>query len=1212
MGSFSIDDVRESFTADMTALLGQVDAAAQAARALPGLALTAGDAGLVERLGDGFHAMGGTTSLVAAHGLARAAHLCERLAGAARDELVEIARRSERARRLVELCARGAVAMRAMLPLELAGEGAAAVQLAEELERDAEADRPEPPAPPAPAAFPVEEWSFLEEPGAAAPAAASPELAEIFRVEATRELSGLGALLEEAAARPDDPRVAEAIERVFHTIKGAAATVGLGDVARLAADTQHALEQVVDAGTAIGADLLATATQAAWTIARAARLEAVGLPAPPSVDPAASFSFADVPPPAPPEPRPAPVRSEAARLQLRQVFVVEVRQTLVAAGPLQARLGAAPERAAATRAELAELFHRIKGSALLVDEHEVAAQAARLQEACEGGGQDLDGALAQGVAAIARLTGVDLRADGRRRARAALPALVREPVKAVEASLLEAFTQECAELMDTIERLIVQLDAAPEPRQVITALLRPYHTLKGAVNSVGMLAVGRELHVLEDYLEGLSDADVLPPPRTLAAFLIDVQSGLRRNLTLAKSGYVEASVARLEAKIAALSEPIVYTESGSELERSLLPSVESPSMLTGPDVVASGSSREVFEGGDSERRTLRVAAERLDALMNLAGELVVSRSRLLARVDAVRANYRDLLRSRRRLVDTVEQFRERHEFTLAVRAPKEVETQGFTELELDRYDDVNVLARSLAEISNDVAEMDSQLVTDLVAFSEDSEALGTLVSGIQTEVTSARMVPLEQLFTRLRLAVRDAADREHKEVRIVSEGEAVRLDKTIIDALFTPMLHLVRNAVGHGVEAPSARAAVGKPTEGTVSLIGRQESGQIVIEVRDDGGGLDLARLHQRGVAAGLLPATTALTDPAVPQLVFAPGVSTRDVAEDVAGRGIGGDVVKRAIERMNGDVRVDSRAGAGTVFTIVLPVTLAITRAVVVRHRDQAYAVPLYFAERVLAAEETQVLDSAGVRRVRVGDEFVKLERLEECFGAAREGDGGPVVLLRVGDESCGLQVDAVLGQEEIVVKRLGDLLGGHPLFSGMTVRGAGELVLILDVPGLLRQLGARVPGQAPTPRPTVVFPAPAPAAPAPAAPVRARALWADDSLSVRKVAEKELGALDVEAVVAVDGLDALAKLREGHFDIAFIDLEMPGMNGYELMRAIRAGGAHRELPMVVVSSRSSAKHQTLARECGANAFVTKPFTGDMLVRLLDEWVPAWRGGKS
>jgi len=519
-----------------------------------------------------------------------------------------------------------------------------------------------------------------------------------------------------------------------------------------------------------------------------------------------------------------------------------------------------------------------------------------------------------------------------------------------------------------------------------------------------------------------------------------------------------------------------------------------------------------------------------------------------------------------------------------------------------------------------------QLARNLAAFHDDSEVVGRIVSSIQGEVTRARMVPLDQLFTRLRLPVRDAAAREGKEIRVSTEGADVHIDKTISDALFQPMLHLVRNAAVHGIESASARERAGKSVAGMVTLRARQESGQIVVEVTDDGNGLDLERLRARGIAMGLIPPETLVTDPAVPELVFAAGLSTRDHAGAVSGRGVGCDVVRRSVERLNGAIRVESRPGRGTAFVITLPVTLAITKALIVRHGERTYAIPLHFAERIVDAQEEAIIESAGIHRIKIEGSFLSVKRLEQFFQTgANTSKMGPVLLLRVGALRTVLQVDAVLGQEEIVVKGLGDVLAGHPIFAGVTVRGSGELALIVDVPGLLqdrvrksvgvaderrrgagKRQGAGAAGAAAT---VAAAEAQAGVAGLPGVtesvdPTRPlKVLFIDDSLSVRKFAQLTLAQLGAEVTVAVDGVDGLAKIREGSFDIVFTDLEMPRMHGFELIRQIRFLPAYRDLPIAVVTSRSGSKHQQQARELGATEYLAKPFTAQNLDAILKKW---------
>jgi chemosensory pili system protein ChpA (sensor histidine kinase/response regulator) len=656
--------------------------------------------------------------------------------------------------------------------------------------------------------------------------------------------------------------------------------------------------------------------------------------------------------------------------------------------------------------------------------------------------------------------------------------------------------------------------------------------------------------------------------------------------------------------------------------------------------------------------------------MNLAGELVVSRSRLMSRLAALRGLQLDLSRSRRRLLEAVDSFREQYEFAkldgqrapaggtrergvpthvdrrvpaFAAREPPggggpqdDVGTAApwttFGELELDRYEDVHILARRLAEIGSDISEVDGQLLREFGGFSDDSESFAALVSGMQTEVTRARMVPLEAVFSRLRLPVRDAAERERKDVRVVTRGEDVTVDKTIADALFQPLLHLVRNSVVHGVEAAEQRAGRGKPEAGTITLSARQESGQIVLEIGDDGAGLDLAALHARGLAMGLIAPSVPALDPAIKDLVFASGLSTRHAAGDVSGRGVGCDVVRRSIERLNGDIRVETLPMQGTTFIINLPLTLAITKALIVRHEGRTYAIPLYFAERILSAEDARIVAAGAERRIRAEGAYLSLRGMSELLGlAARARSGGAVVVLRVGDKRIALEVDGVTGQEEVVVKSLGDVLSGHPLFAGVTIRGTGELTLIMDVPGILEDRPAQIPmgkpaqpvapstseggpAQRAAAAPTAVPPLPAsPGRPGPgareargrepAAPEPLRVLFVDDSVSVRKVAESALAAAGARVTLAVDGLDALEKLRAGSFDLVFTDLEMPRMHGYDLLRELRFLPQHADLPILIVSSRSQEKHQARARELGANDYITKPFSAQVLHEALRRW---------
>jgi chemosensory pili system protein ChpA (sensor histidine kinase/response regulator) len=1087
----------------------------------------------------------------------------------------------------------------------------------------------------------AEEFSFDDPPGSAArlvnrdaepgdlrhsPAIAA-ELAEIFQQEARESLIALQGHFEALRVRPADLAALGHIERIFHTLKGAAATVGLREISQLALGLQRRVEELIEGAIPVDASLLDELQQHTKALLRAAGISDVvsTRPRAPSAEDVAT--------------------AEAA-------FDAEARQICAQALSLGAQLGHdGGAHDGDVRAELGRLFHRLKGSALVSTRASVATDAAELQRQAARGTLTLE-ALRTTVGHIRTAIGdVDAAPSALSGGPASASSLAtREPVLIrAEPEVWEAFCTECSDLLEELDKAVLALEESPQPKRALELVLRLIHTLKGAVNTVGLGPVGAELHRIEDFLETLAESPILPPIRQIASFLLRAQADVRRNLRLAPQGYVETSLSALEERIVSVlhgTAPKAQREPQSR---------DAQSQRSNPaDSHQSQGSARSDQGLDArEKRVIRVATARLDALMNLAGELVVSRSRLGDRVGKLRALQTELGSSRRRLIETVERFREEHEFSVGQRPlrsePAAAPTtepapwSAFGELELDRYDDVNVLSRSLTEITDDLNETNTLLFRELSTFADDSEAFGRLVSGIQGEVTRARMVALEVVFSRLRLPVRDAAERDGKDVRVETVGELVSMDKTIADALFAPMLHLVRNAVGHGIEPAARRQKAGKEPTGTVTLTAREEAGQISLEVRDDGAGLDLEALRARGVKMGLVAESTPLTDPSIRDLVFAPGLSTRAKAGDVSGRGVGCDVVRRAIERLNGTIRVETRAGKGTSFHITLPITLAITKALVVRDKGVAYAIPLHFADRILGVDEATIVESAGHNRIKLDGGIFIVRSLDALLAGEEGADAesgplsrGPVIALRIGDRRVFVQVDAVVGQEEIVVKSLGELLSGHESFAGVTIRGSGELVLIVDVRALVSPVAqgadlsaspepspegvglqrskeelARVAAPAATERAQndererVLQRTPVLAAVPRGAQVRnrIRVLFADDSLSVRKVAERTLQALGVEVTLAVDGVEAMSKLREGSFDILFTDLEMPRMHGYDLIRELRFVPSYKDLPVVVVSSRSAQKHQDQARALGATDYITKPFTQQALDAALTKW---------
>jgi chemosensory pili system protein ChpA (sensor histidine kinase/response regulator) len=1240
---FTIDDVRETLTRDVTRALGRIELAAREILDDRELAVDGEPANLPRFLtiGEQSHAIFGTSRLVSAQSLAESASRMETLAHHGREQLRRALRHLAVAREVAAALVGGSTDMLEMLSLELDGRPLEAQSIADSwrlrvedvlhggstviasesaslrvVESEPVADEAAGIPEPAPRDEAIDHgWSEVGDPPALArlsvvpplPEAYSfassvagdpfddsevdPDLAEVFAAEASSTLDMLDGALAALRTSLDDRALLKSIERGFHTLKGAAATVGLPAVSAQAADLQDRTELLVDAGRPVTVGEVAELIGDAEALRRLARIPAREVPA--AVAPAAAparLSAAS----------PKPFDEVTAELERDARVAFDEAEHLVA--DLR---DADPEGAAAIAKELGRTMHRLRGSALVAGFTALAEAAGDIERLTE-----------TAPAAPARLAGELARASALIGSPPPAPASIGERVQVPvpDTEVDPSFQQECAELLDQLDRTALALERSDRPNDQIGELLRCYHTLKGVVNALGLWPIGDQLHKLEDLLEGLRASSILPPLPAIVSVLLPLHAELRRQLSTVRHGYVEIMPGRLETRFARLRKRATRSTLAST-SPSRSPSQRSasqPSHRAGRSLLGDGSE----VGGDAasaapDRRNIRVSIDRLDALMNLAGELVINRSRLLSRIDSLRGLQTDLGRSCRQVVDIVEKFRDDHEFSMLANGggrDRVVRWSGFSELELDRYEDVNILARSLNEGSTDLQELFGQLAGGLGSLADDSDTLGAIVSGIQSEVTRTRMVPLEVLFSRLQLPLRDAAQREGREVRLETSGADVHLDKTIVDALFQPMLHLVRNAVSHGIEASHLRTAAGKPAHGTVTLRARQELGQIVVEIIDDGAGLDLERLRERGAALGLIAHDTQLDDPRIRDLIFVHGLSTHVEADAVAGRGVGCDVVRRAVDRLNGSLRVESVRGERTVFAITLPVTLAISRALLVRHAGETFAVPLYFTERIIDVREVELVESANQRRIDIDGSFLPVRPLGD-FVSGPTSPYGPMLLLQVGDQRMVVQVDEVVTQEEVVVKSLGALLRGHPMFAGVTIRGTGETVLILDVPSMTdvafgREAVRAVAPRGPVPR---IAPATSPAAPPPRVAAAAsdadrplHVLFVDDSVSVRKVAERALKALGVQVTLATDGVDALEKLRGGQFDLVFTDLEMPRMHGYELIRELRFLPAYAALPVVVVTSRSSKKHRDEAHALGASEYLTKPFTSRSLAQAL------------
>jgi chemosensory pili system protein ChpA (sensor histidine kinase/response regulator) len=767
--------------------------------------------------------------------------------------------------------------------------------------------------------------------------------------------------------------------------------------------------------------------------------------------------------------------------------------------------------------------------------------------------------------------------------------------------IVEYFAPEAAEHLEAMTQSLLRLEQQGPSDEEVDTLLRAAHTLKGAAFTVGHRPIGELAHRLEDLMVAVREH------RTpLDAAVIDtVLAGTDAlKLLLADdppaaavvAAAVQATTDRVVAILGGVAAPAAPADDASLPAPAVAEGVSWNRL--GPAALPSTSEP------PAGRASIRVALARLDALMNLVGELVTARSRFDGRLTELDRVGELLELSRERLVLTVGEFEGKYEYSRLPQAPAAATADGeFGELEFDRYDDWNVLARTMAELATDVSEVRAELARLLRTVRDDADGIRRLTGELRREITRARMVPIGALFARFGRQVRDAGRTVGKQVVLATSGEDVELDNTIVELIADPLLHLVQNAVWHGIENPEARLAAGKPPQATVSLAARHQGSSIHVEVEDDGWGIDVEKVKRLAVDKGLLgeAAAATLSEREAIEFLFLPGFSTAATVTTAAGRGVGLDVVRTNLRRLGGEIDVDTERGVGTRFMLKLPLTVVVSDALMIRVGTETLAVPLTAVRRVLSVDPADLQGQGAGERVEADGELVEVVRLGERLQLATSRPAGPmpVLLLRAAGRTMAVVVDELLRKEEVVIKGLSTFLDGVGPFGGTTIGGDGRVILVLDA----TQLG----GAADALRGPVAGPATWPPVSPPSIAARAGVvLLVDDSVSVRRFVGSMLQRAGFEVHTANDGAEALERLGELTVDVVVTDLEMPRLNGYELVEALSRRPATRHLPVIVLTTRAGEKHVERARRLGVKHYMTKPVDTDAFLALVRSLVVA------
>jgi chemosensory pili system protein ChpA (sensor histidine kinase/response regulator) len=799
----------------------------------------------------------------------------------------------------------------------------------------------------------------------------------------------------------------------------------------------------------------------------------------------------------------------------------------------------------------------------------------------------------------------------------------------VPEEVLEFFIPEAEEHLQAVTECLLALEGNPNADE-INRLFRSMHTVKGSAAQVGLHRLSAVAHRVEDLIGRLRDG-LLQPSAEIVDLSLQSVDVLKNFLHRQWSSDAEmaAVVDPLLGRIAELAPE----EAAEAAAKETAEGEATAELAPHPEVShLAKTARPAAAQPLPQAKSVRISLERLDRMMNAVGELVINRTRMLGRLSELSKLVEVLTFSKGRLAGKISEFQEKHEFSrirptlVPGSQPPQMDTfRGravplaplssndlleFSELEMDRYDDFNILSRSLTEISADVTEVLTQLEGFMGRVDADIDEFTKLAHHLQDEITAARMVPIGNLYTRLSRTVRDASQGTGKPVELSLEGAETELDNNIIQHISDPLIHLVRNAVAHGIENAAARRTAEKPEKGRIAVRAYHRGNHIFIEVEDDGRGIDYESVRRSVIESGVVSPVAAaeLTERELREFLFRPGFSTASSTSELAGRGVGLDVVRANVHALNGEIDVRSETGHGACFTVKVPLTLIISQALFVRCGTSVFALPLALVEEIRRLQPAEIEDVGGKLLTRVRDVVTEVVRLDlQLALPALEPVNGyfHMVIVKVAGRQVGVVVEEVLGKDEIVIKNMGDYLRRVKLFPGTTIASDGSLILLIDLNRLVSADTAErhaLPSSSPAAR---VF---APGAEAIAAgniPSEAMdpidndrvVVVADDSISVRKFVGRMLEKAGYRVKLASDGLEASEIVAQVGCHLLITDLEMPRMNGYELMAHLRQDPATRRIPILVVTSRAGAKHRDRAMREGASGFLTKPVQEDQLI---------------
>ncbi|WP_460354567.1 MULTISPECIES: hybrid sensor histidine kinase/response regulator [unclassified Pseudomonas] len=747
--------------------------------------------------------------------------------------------------------------------------------------------------------------------------------------------------------------------------------------------------------------------------------------------------------------------------------------------------------------------------------------------------------------------------------------------------LLEIFLEEGFDIIESSGAALLRWQAEPGNRQEVETLLRDLHTLKGGARMVEIGPIGDLAHELEYLYESLATG-VLQPSAELFALVQRGHDRLAQMLDGVRAGQPCPPADRLINAIQNFSHPATP---------------DTPSPLPIPT-----KTEPAAPAADAGADMVKVSAELLDDLVNLAGETSIFRGRIEQQVSDAQTALNEMETTIERMRDQLRRLDTETQGRILSRQQVDAERLGYEEfdpLEMDRHSQLQQLSRALFESASDLLDLKETLDRR----NHDAENLlqqqGRINTELQEGLMRTRMVPFERMLPRLKRIVRQVAEELNKDVAFIIGNAEGEMDRNVLERMAAPLEHMLRNAVDHGLESAEVRLAAGKPAQGTITLDLTREGGDIVFDIRDDGAGVPLEAVRRKAIKRGLLAPDAELSDRDVLQFILQPGFSTAEKITQISGRGVGMDVVHEEVRQLGGTMSIDSVPGQGVHFRIRLPFTVSVNRALMVQCGEDQYAIPLNTIEGIVRVLPN---DLEGHFRNDPPSYHYAGQRYELCYlgellkTAPRPKLLGqslplPVLLVQCNDRHIAVQVDAMAGTREIVVKSLGPQFAAVQGVSGATILGDGRVVLILDLLAPIRAMQARVAQR----------PAQAEIDSEPQKPLLV--LVVDDSVTVRKVTSRLLERHGMSVLTAKDGVDAMLLLEEHMPDLMLLDIEMPRMDGFEVATQVRHDERLQHLPIIMITSRTGQKHRDRAMAIGVNDYLGKPYQESVLLESIAHW---------